>query len=272
MNILVLLKLDHRDEFVIRYISNIFSEIPKNIHLLNAVEVNGEVPVKPNGQVLDFCTEFDLSGYLKEADENLNQLNQIDLDGVVSRQALVGNKMKIISNFIESNDIDLVIGGAHTTTVFQDKLIHNFTSRLIENVKVPYLTLKCDRSDSELKRIALVREFRNPKKENLDFVKALVENHNAQLSLVKLYSPSKRMSEEEILKGMSHFEEVNGITANKLIVNATSKEEQLKQIIKDYSIDLLAIGSINEEGNFNFVGERIRSEIVNRIESPILIY
>jgi hypothetical protein len=101
MNILILLKNAHLDGSIVNFTASVFKNDAVKLHLLNLVEVNGEIPTKPNGEVLDFCTEFDLSGYHTTASKNLNYLSSITNKLIVSRKALVGNRIKLIQHYIK---------------------------------------------------------------------------------------------------------------------------------------------------------------------------
>ena len=272
MNILLLLKNDDRDQFITDYTEKKLTALGVKIHLLNTINVSGDIPVQPNGKVLDFCTEFDLSGYLKEAKTNEKYLKTIADERIVERHSIPGNSMAIIAHYVRENKIDVVIGGAHATSAMEDIFVNTFASRVLEHINVPYLTLKCDQSYSELKRIAIFRDFKNPKRENLKLVQQLAAENNSKVYLVKIKTADELLDTEKLLEQMANFSRLNGIEAQCEIVISDNKETAIKAFVEEKEIDLIALGHFKEKGLLTFMAGDVKTDIVNHIYSPILIY
>ncbi|MEY3199552.1 MAG: hypothetical protein RJA13_1510 [Bacteroidota bacterium] len=65
MKILILAKLDQQDEIVQNFANNVCME-DVEIDLLNIVQIPSEIPLKMNGEVIDVCTEYDLTKYYEK--------------------------------------------------------------------------------------------------------------------------------------------------------------------------------------------------------------
>lgn len=273
MKVLILLKNDARDAATLSYASQLLKDVDHEIHLLNIISVPDEVPTKRNGQVLADCTEFDLSGYHKESSQNMLYLLSLKAPKVVIRKSLVGKRITIAENYAENEKMDLVISGSRITTKMEDLFSHSFSTRLLSRLKVPYLILKNEGTTSRIQVIGLVREFRNPKIENLSLLNELVNLHEAEIWLIKIKNDPAGMTDAEILAGMEKFRVLNKIpfALNKILQNR-DKEAALKELVDAHKIDILALGSLADEDYFHFVGQGVRAQIVNHINAPIYTY
>jgi nucleotide-binding universal stress UspA family protein len=273
MKVLMLLKNNERDDWLIDFVEKLTLKAQEEITLLNMVVTPQEIPVKRNGEVLDFCTEFDLSGYHNEAKKNLDYLQTLMTDhNVINRMTKVGRPIAIVEDVLANGDFDLLVSDSHLTTAFQDLLIETCTSRLIEKTQIPYLTLKCDRRDQELKHIGLINEFDHPQKENLAVLNEIRKASGAKVCLVKIKTSDERLSDPEIMANMNKFCELNNLEADKLIYSAEDKEEGIKEVLKERDFSLLAIGNLNDNRGLSMFAGNLNANIVNHVTSPILIY
>jgi hypothetical protein len=272
MNILILLKNSPLDASIVNFTASVFSDDSVKLHLLNLVEVNGEVPTKPTGEVLDVCTEFDLSGYHTTAEKNRSYLASIENELISSRRALVGDRIKLIQHCKEELSIDLVVGGAHKTSHFEDIFVHTFASSIIEKVDVPFLSIKCNRDEFKPTKIGIIRDYLHAEVENLKVLKDISELHNSEIVLIKIKTVNERRSNEDIENQMRIFAELNKLNAETLILNDSDKESGVKSIAQEHLVDLIALEKSHRMGLSAFLKRDENASLVNHIFAPILIY
>lgn len=273
MNILLLAKLDEKDAYLVDYVTTIFDMEVINLHVLNIVLVPGDIPVKTNGEVLDVCTEFDLSGYRAEQAEHQKQLDSYLADmPQVKREAKVGSGYQIIKSCIKEYDIDLVLSGAHVSNMVEDMFDTTFASHLMHETTVPYLSLKSNMQHKPVKQIAILRPYKQPEKENLLLVKMLQQKFDAQITLVKINTPRDRQDQATIHAQMQGFCELNELecTAYK-VIEADDIMKALKQLVVDQQLDMLALGHLEGSSRGILHGE-LKAEILNHLMVPIYIY
>ena len=256
------------------YASRLVDRADGSLHLLNIISVPGDVPVKFDGEVLDNCTEFDLSGYLKEKEENQNKLNTYLPDkSFVHRASKVGDALHIINHCIETNHIDLIISGAHVSSTLEDVFSTTFADRLMHEVQVPYITLKCERGEKPVNHIGILREWKEPKQERLDMLKKLREKFDAQLTLFKINTPHDTQPEDLIIEQMKKFCEINGLEgADFKVVEAEDKVEGTKQLVAHHLVDLLALGHVKRKGAGAFLRGELKTDILNHVTVPMYLY
>jgi hypothetical protein len=270
MNLLILIKNSPLDQSIINFTASLFNTNTVSIHLLNLVPTSGEVPTQTNGRVLEFSTEFDLSGYLSKTDGNLKFLNSIQHKNIVKRDSLIGNTTIIIQDYINTHKIDLIIAGAHKTSFIEDAFVNTFASRTIENTNIPYLIIKCNRDNFIPKRIALIGDFLKTETEELNCLKRIAEIHNSQIVLTKVQTDSDQRSKKAIVQEMNTFSLRNKLNASFRIINDIDKEAALTSLQNDPETDLIVMPRSKKKSIFQFLGQTKQADIVNHIYAPIL--
>jgi nucleotide-binding universal stress UspA family protein len=271
MNILILLKNSALDKSIVNFTTSVFGGSNIKLHLLNLVEVNGEIPTKENGQVLDVCTEFDLSEYHTKANENLAYLASFKNQQIESRQALVGNRVGIIQNYRDSHSIDLIVGGAHKTSYLEDIFVNTFASSIIKNVSSPFLTIKCNRDEFKPSKIGLIGDFLEAEMENLEMIKTIAQLHGSEIILIKIKTSSDSRTHDEIENTMRECVEVNCLNAQTLILDGTGTESGVEKIIQEHLVDLIAIERRHQKGLLASFRRDESTTLVNHVHAPILI-
>lgn len=274
MKVLVLAKLDDHDH-IVQDFSKKFLREDAEIHLLNAVLIPSEIPLKMNGEVIDVCTEYNLSKYY-----DLQKVNQSCLDSylegmnVSNRKAFIGNPLQIVKWYVKENNIDLVISGGHVTTHREDVFSSSFANHLLQTLSVPYLSVKGDLNNSlEMNTIAIVREFVDPAKRNLDLIKTLRNKFHSKVLFVKINTPNNHMNEVELKQKMQLFAELNDLKDVEFVtINASEKENAIQDLIVNYKIDLLTLGHIHRNGISSFLRGDLRADVLNHVNIPIYMY
>lgn len=275
MKVLLLVKGDNKDKFVVDFANKINSKLAAEFHVLNVVSTPGDIPVKENGQILDDCSEFDLSEYISKQLNNKKYLLDTfsGVENLTRMDSLVGNPLNIISNYVQSNQIDLVFSGAHVTSTFEDLTSHSFAETLMHELDVPCLSLKCDRSWMEIERIGLVRDFKKPKVENLRVLKAIQKAFNAKLFIFKINTEVDFQTDREVKLNMKKFTELNELSnVEYSIYCADSKEQGVNDIILDYGINIMALGQIDKKGIFSWFSSDLKTDVLNHVAAPLYMY
>lgn len=271
MKILVLAKLDDHDR-IVQDFSKKFLQENTEIHLLNAINIPSEIPLKMNGEVIDFCTEYNLTKYYeqKKANESILATYLTEMN-IFERNCFIGNPLQIVKWYVKENNIDLVISGGHLTSRSEDIFSSSFANHLLQSLPIPYLSIKGDSAD--IKTIAVVREFVDPAKRNLDLIKILKDKFNAKVVLVKINTPNSHMEETELKQKMQLFADLNDLKEVEfLTVNASDKETAIKDLIAQHGVDMLTLGHIHRNGISSFLRGDLRADVLNHVNAPIYMY
>lgn len=274
MRVLVLSKMDDHDHVVNNFTEqHLFGDY--ELFLLNIVSIPSEIPLKMNGEVIDVCTEYNLSKYYDCQKKHQNTLDSyLTNANVLHRSSKIGDPLHIVKWFVKENNIDLVISGGHVTSHTEDIFSKTFSNQMMQQLSVPYLSVKNDHPDDvKIKNIAIVREFVDPTKRNLEFIKKIQAESGAKILLVKLNTPSSHMEARELKTKMEQFIELNDLTnVEQVTIEASDKETAIKELIFKRNIDLLTLGHIHRNGISSFLRGDLRSDILNHINIPIYMY
>jgi len=272
MNILILLKNSPLDVSIVNFTASVFNDDSVKLHLLNLIEVNGEIPTKPSGEVLDVCTEFDLSDYHDRAQKNQVYLTTFNKDSIQDRRSMVGDRIKLIKHYIANHSIDLIVGGSHKTSRIEDLFVKTFTSSIIEKIDIPFLTIKCNRDEFKPSKIGIIRAFMDPKTEDLSMIKRMAAFHQSEIVLVKIRTKDDKRPIETIEAKMNLFASLNNLSSEHLILDRSNKEKGLNTIVGEHLVDLIALEKTERIGFLPFLGKDESKTLVNHIYAPILIY
>lgn len=271
MKILVLAKMDDHDKVVHDFLTNYLAD-DSEIHLLNIVKIPSEIPLQMNGEVIEFCTEYNLSKYYEQKTQHQEILDKAfpELNNITAN-CLIGNPLQLVKWYVKEHGIDMVVSGGHVTTHLEDIFSSSFANHLMQSLSVPYLSVKG--AHPQLKKIAIVREFVDPAKRSLDVVKKIQKQFNAKLVLVKINTPNSHMDATELKLKMELFAQLNDLTDTELLtIEASDKESAIKDLISKHEIDLLTLGHIHRNGISSFLRGDLRSDILNHVNVPIYMY
>lgn len=276
MNILALHKMGEIDAHVNSFASKLHSGLGGNILALNVVSVPGEIPLKENGQVLDFCTEFDLSAYHNKANENQATIKNAYINmNSVEVQSLVGNPHRVIRSFASEKDVDLIVSGAHETTVFEDVFTHSFVHELMETSGKPLLSLKCDRSKMVMDKIMIVGEFKRAIAEDLEVIKSLIGAFDLELLLARINTNKNNASEEDIIREMTSYVSMNNLEAKNVeyvVAEAETAFDGVQFLINKHNPCISAFKQHAKNKEYSMLNGQLEANILNHIAAPILIY
>lgn len=270
MKILVLLKGDERDQNVLKTLSQVSDE-KDEVSVLHVVPVNGEVPLKENGQVLDFCTEFDLSSYYQEAQKSKEAIsNLVTNKHNASIFSLVGNPIKISLWLIERKSIDLVISGAHLTSPLEEVLVDSFTTQIIQGTSVPYLTVTSTEDHVQFSRITVLSAEELRTNKNLSIISSLNQRKALKVNFVHL-SISK--PDENWKNEYEQVAKTLNLTNYSIEhIETPSIEEASQALFLKDTTGLLAFSEEHMSGWGAKINVDHRTELVNHFDRSILIF
>ncbi len=273
MKVLLLAKMDDHDR-VVENFAHKFMTKGFEIHVINVVSIPSEIPLKMNGEVIDVCTEYNLSKYYDKQKANNEQLqNFLSQVKTEFKGSLIGDPLNIVKHFVREKGIEFVISGGHLTSHTEDIFSNSFSNQLMQELSVPYLSIKGDEAEPSLKNIAIVREFVDPAKRNLELIQKLQEKLNCRVILVKINTPNSHMEETELRSKMEQFAQLNGLSnVEFLTIEGADKETTIRSLVESHHIDLLTLGHIHRNGISYFLRGDLRSDVLNHINVPIYMY
>lgn len=241
---------------------------------LKIIDVPGDVLFDKNGNLLD-CAEYDAGSIRREAAESESKFPEwlaafdVPATGIVK----MGHWYENILREAENTSADLLVMGTEFTTGIREKMMASVADKVVRKSDLPVLTLKCDRADLEIRRIALVGDFRSPQTTKLDAFKAIAAAFGAEIFLVKINTQNDFETHRQVHERMHAFAQMNDLPTDLVhIYSDRSVEEGIKHFSEDFHIDLLAIGTHMRSDFSHLFRGSIAEGIVNHLFKPILTF
>lgn len=186
----------------------------------------------------------------------------------------IGNVDDGIIRYATDHEVDLIVMG--TDGLYSNSSIWSKPSHaefISNHSPVPVLTLKCDRTDINLKEMILVSDFLNAQKINLSIVKALQSIFDSKLLLLKVKLNNSIRSKSEIESDMTAFANLNDLSNYELcIYDDESVEAGIGKFAAERDVDLIALGTHQKKGFSKLFRGSISDDVVNHLFHPVLTF
>lgn len=217
----------------------------------------------------------DLSGLFEQRETAQEKLKQwlIDKPDVKVAKVKIGHINQDIVEYIQKEQIDLVIMGTAGASGMEEWLRESHTESVVRNSPTPVLSLKCDRSGDPIQDMLILNDFKEKKAMDLSMVKTLRTVFNARLHLLKINTPKDFESNSAIKEDMKAFAELNDL--EDVTYHVYCDESVEKGIINfsgETGIDFLAIGTNQRKGFGRLFKHSISEGLVNHLWQPILTF
>lgn len=190
----------------------------------------------------------------------------------VTPMVKAGNLTDQILHSVKREAIDLVVMGTHGLTGFRELIADSVTEQVVHQSSVPVLSLKCDRSDLEIKNIVLASSFEAKAGNKLDFIKNLQKAFGAKLHLLRVNTADQFKTSRKLQEQMEAFVKQHELTdVHYHIYSDTEVESGILHFAEDAGMDMIAIG-VEPDGLAKLFQKRLSSALVNHAYYPILTF
>ncbi len=244
------------------------------IHILSVVPATPDVLFDKDGNAID-DVGIDLSklkGEEKAATEKL-------LKWWKGKENIKIGKVKIglveddILRYVKENEIDLIVMGTTGSHGLDEFLRGSHAGHISMQAPVPVLSLKCDRSEMEVKDLLFVCDFHEPEKLDLSMLKTLQDVFDAKLNFLKINTKHDFDSQRKIVSKMKEFADLNDMGDVYFHVYCDDNVEQgIVNFCEDTGIDFVTIGTHQRGELSRLFKKSISNQIVKHIWQPVLTF
>ena len=196
-----------------------------------------------------------------------------DKNSIINTNCTIGPIDKCIIDYAENNGIDLIVMG--TEGLFNKSMWSkgSHTEYITNHTSIPVLSLKCDRSDLDLKEFVFLSDFLENVKIDLDIVKSIQEVFNSKILLLKIKQPGAKRTEAQIMNDMQAFAATNDLSNYEMhIYHDPTVEAGLGKFCAERNIDMIVLGTHQGKGFSKLFRRSISDDIVNHLYHPILTF
>jgi nucleotide-binding universal stress UspA family protein len=191
-------------------------------------------------------------------------------DVAIHKIVEIGNPYIVISEKIESENINLVIMGSKGASGLEEVLIGSNTEKIVRHAKCPVITIKQKRDFTKIHKIALASNFKGDQSHVVEELQKLQRIFNAEFHLVKINTPSNFENNRTIIKQMQDFVtsyQIKNYTLN--IYNDFMEEDGIIYFAEDIEADMIALATHGRTGIMHLLSGSIAEDIVNHAKRPV---
>jgi nucleotide-binding universal stress UspA family protein len=239
------------------------------VFVLNAIDI--PMPEAYSSGVPAYLTQDGWDRLTRDAKEEFQKMkNEHRHQSDVTFRIVMGPATTGILDFIEDNQIDLVIMGTKGVSGFDEVMIGSNTEKVVRYSKVPVFVVKKAVNLSSIRSIVVPTTLELNQTVFINKIKELQKLFDAILRLVVINTPgnTKKIHDEraELRDFIEHYK------LEKYLFNikeAESVEKGIFHFVAETQSDMIAMGTHSRKGLSHLFMGSITEDLVNHIDCPI---
>jgi len=257
-----------------RFALDIARETKGSVHLVHVVEL----PVIHDPVFMPVMSfEEALINEFRENAEKQFQKLQSKYAGPADKiytQVLFGGTFRMLTDYIEKEQIDLVVMGTRGASGAREVLVGSNTEKVVRRSPVPVIAVKKYVPASSIKNIVFPNTLHTENQENLIMkVKALQQLFKATLHIVWINTPTNftpdRITRQRLAAFAKRFM-FKDYTIN--VYNDPYEDAGIINFTHDIGADMIAMGTHGRKGVAHVLAGSIAEDVVNHVDCPIWTY
>ena len=268
-NILVPTDFSNEAGFALDFAVQLASKTNGKVHVLNVVEIPINAAADPMGApiIQDWGSDFTKS--IKES-------NQEKLDGILGKYQNIDGIVEIgimldsTLEFIEGNDIDLVVMGTKGATGLKEIFVGSNAEKVVRYAHCPVITLAYAANVEAIEEIVFGLDLGGNKKKVIAQLKKLQKALDLTIHFVHINTPHVILNQDETITKMREFaleNEFEDYTVN--VRRNTMPDTGIIEFAKEMSADMIAMASNRRKGLAHFFKGSLAEDIVNHSPMPV---
>lgn len=247
---------------------------PSELHLLHVINLPSHILLTNDGELME-DGEMDISIPRKQKENAFLKLEAIknQIKHTVSYCVCFGHVNEEVVNYAEKIEADLIVMGTHGATGIKELINGSHAEYVAMHAQVPVFSIKCDRSDMEIRSLVLAGSFKEDDVPHCEMVVNLQHAFNAKLHLLRVNTKDNFISDSEAISHMKAFAAKHDLTNVEFAVyNDNDVEEGIIHYAAKENIDVIAIGSMQRTGLNKFIHGCVSADLVNHVFKPLLTF
>lgn len=257
-------------DFAYGMVKNLSAKLDVEVTFLHILNVPHTVSMDEEGNV-QTCGEIDVNYVIKQ-----KQMAEMKLKEIVNTTAepvktalVLGKTTTVIIEYAESNHFDLIAMGTKGASGLTERIVGSEAQLIARKSSVPVLSLMCDRSDLELKKVLLVHDFSENKNQDINLLTRFIEVFETEVHLLQIVDKMPD-DKSEIVQNMQLFANNNGIKnfEHHILVDHDI-EKGVIHFNQMNNVDLVCIGTHGKGGFFH---SSAAESLINHMYKPVISY
>lgn len=244
------------------------------VHFIHVITLPSHILLTKEGELFE-DGDFDTSIPKKQKEEALVKIKEWAAKYYPSATTCVcfGQVNEQVMQYADKQQANLIVLGTHTSIGLGELINSTHGEYIAMHSSIPVMTLKCDRSDMEVKNIMIAGSFKKGDIPHCEMALAMQQAFNAKLYLVRINTPHDSIPEAEALEHMKAFADKHQLSNIELAVyNDQTVEEGIMHYTAKENIDIIAIGSWQRTGINKLIKGCVSADLLNHLYKPILTF
>lgn len=255
-------------EYAYIMVKNLAEKLEMEITFLHVLSVPDTVTLNADGTI-STCGEIDVRFVEKQkemAERKLADLQTAHGDSI--KTALVfGKPTTGIIEFAESNHFDMIVMGTKGSSGLKERIVGSSAQVVARKSKVPVLSLMCDRSNFDLKKIVLVHNFEENENQGLNLLNKFIVSFGTEVHLLQI---TDRQDHDAIKANMQKFAKNNDIENFEMhIIKDADVENGVIHFNQMNNMDMVCVGT---HGTGGFFHSSSAERLINHMYKPVISY
>ncbi|HWA35269.1 MAG TPA: universal stress protein [Cyclobacteriaceae bacterium] len=188
----------------------------------------------------------------------------------ISLRIEIGPATMTILNFIETNQIDLVVMGTKGVSGFDEMVIGSNTEKVVRFSKVPVFVVKKAVNLSSIKSIVLPTTLELNQSAFMNKVKELQKMFGATLRLLVINTPGSKKKIRDENAELRDFADHYKLEKFQFdIQDAENVEDGILHFVHQTKSDMIAMGTHSRKGLSHLFMGSVTEDLVNHMDCPI---
>lgn len=273
----ILVPVDFSDvsKFGIDIAKKIANTSKVELHLLHIITLPSHILLDKNGDLVE-DGEMDIQALKQQKIEaELKMRNLVDSLAEFDTHSCVcfGHVNEETVKYAKNNTMDLIVMGTHGSTGIKEYITGSHAEYVAMHASAPVFTVKCDRSEMQIKSLVFTNSFKSEVKNFPAIIKNIQEAFHAEMHLLRVNTPNSFMPDDEVLVNMKKFADDQELMDVKYsVINDREVESGIEKYCLYNNVDVISIGSRQRTGVNKLINGCVSADLVNHVFKPIITY
>lgn len=273
----ILVPVDFSDvsQFGIDIAKKIAKTSKVELHLLHIITLPSHILLDNDGNLVE-DGEMDIHELQQQKIEaELKMRNLVDTLAEFDTHTCVcfGHVNEETVKYAKKNTMDLIVMGTHGSTGIKEYITGSHAEYVAMHASAPVFTVKCDRSEMQIKSLVFTNSFSHEVKNFPAIIKDIQEAFHAEMHLLRVNTPNTFMPDDEVLLNMKKFADHYELMDVKYsVINDREVESGIEKYCLYNNVDVISIGSRQRTGVNKLINGCVSADLVNHVFKPIITY
>ncbi len=245
------------------------------VTLLHVVEMSGQSPNSLEDQTNnDANTNVYITNLIKKSEKELSLLhhanNEENID--LSWSIKAGDPYTTIKDYVEKNEIDLIIAGDKGHSQFEDIIIGSLSDKLVRHMNCPVVTVKAAIPERPIINLAYIVNGKGDEEPIMKYLKELNGFFDAKIHLVWINTPSDFKDDIETKAWLSSIASEYDLNNYSISVHNHHEEEfGVVYFADSIKADLIVMGITKKTVIQRLItGDSLAEEVSDHTTRPVM--